>query len=304
MIRRHLPAALIGVLTGTAMILWLLLSAGLILLPLAILKTLLPVPPLQRWLLRAMVWIAGVYWVGGNSAIYTALHGPRSGYRLDAALDPQSSWLIVSNHQSWADILILFDAFRGRVPFPRFFLKKELIWIPLVGFLCWALDMPFMQRHSRAAVAANPNLKNEDLETTRRFCEKYRQQPITVVNFVEGTRGSAAKRIARQSPYAHLLRPKSAGLSFMLNAMGEQFAGMIDVTLVYQAAQRPKIWSFLCGEQTAVELQAQLLPLPAELLHGDYADDAAFRERFQHWVNQLWAQKDQTLSQKLGGRAA
>ena len=300
MLRRWLPAPLIGVLTAVAMLLCLLLVAGVILLPLAILKILIPVTPLRRLLTRLMVWIASVYWIGGNRAIYTVLHGRRSGYHLPAALDPRQSWLIISNHQSWADILILFDAFGGRVPFPRFFLKQGLIWVPLVGFLCWALDMPFMKRHSRAAVAANPSLKNQDLETTRRFCEKYRQQPITVVNFVEGTRGSPAKRIARQSPYQHLLRPKSAGLSFVLNAMGEQFAGMIDVTLVYRPSARPTIWSFLCGEQSEVGLQAQLLPLPAVLLHGDYADDAAFRERFQNWVNQLWAQKDQALAGKIG----
>jgi 1-acyl-sn-glycerol-3-phosphate acyltransferase len=170
----------------------------------------------------------------------------------------------------------------------------------LVGIICWALDMPFMKRHSRAAVAANPALKNQDLETTRKFCEKYKQQPITVVNFVEGTRCTEAKRIARQSPYRHLLRPKSAGLSFMLNAMGEQFAGMIDVTLVYQPSRRSKLWSFLCGEQSAVSLDAKVLPLPAELLHGDYADDAEFRQHFQDWVNQLWADKDAKLARIIG----
>ncbi len=301
--RRLLPAPLIGVLTVLAMFLWLMLWGGMILLPLAILKILLPAPPLRRALGRALVWIAGVPWVRGNSAIYTLLHGRRSGYRLDPALDPRRSWLIVSNHQSWADILILFDAFGGRVPFPRFFLKKELIWVPLVGFICWALDMPFMKRHSREAVAANPALKNQDLETTRRFCEKYKRQPITVVNFVEGTRSSPAKRLARQSPYQHLLRPKSAGLSFMLNAMGEQFAGLIDVTLVYQTTNQSKLWSFLCGEQHAVQLQARVLQLPDTLLHGDYSDDADYRTRFQDWVNQLWADKDLELARLRSERS-
>jgi 1-acyl-sn-glycerol-3-phosphate acyltransferase len=300
MLRRWLPAPVIGVLTVTSMFVWLMIWGVAVILSMAVIKLLMPVPRLRRALSNGMVWAAGVPWVRGNSAIYTMLHGRRTAHRLDAALDRRRSWLIVGNHQSWADILILFDAFGGRTPFPRFFLKRELIWVPLVGIICWALDMPFMKRHSRAAVAANPALKNQDLETTRKFCEKYKQQPITVVNFVEGTRCTEAKRIARQSPYRHLLRPKSAGLSFMLNAMGEQFAGMIDVTLVYQPSRRSKLWSFLCGEQSAVSLDAKVLPLPAELLHGDYADDAEFRQHFQDWVNQLWADKDAKLARIIG----
>lgn len=297
--RRFLPGPLIGVLTVAGMFIWLMIWGGCVLLPLAILKTCTPVPRLRHALTAALVWIANVPWIAGNSALYTALHGARSNHRFEGALDPRTSWLIVSNHQSWADILILFDAFGGRVPFPRFFLKKALIWIPLVGFICWALDMPFMQRNSREAIAANPALKDQDLQTTRRFCEKYRREPITVVNYVEGTRFTEAKRRARQSPYRHLLRPKSAGLSFMLNAMGEQFAGMIDLTIVYRPTRRSKLWSFLCGEQSAALVLARALPLPADLLHGDYSDDAAFRERFQEWVNALWMRKDEELERAL-----
>lgn len=303
--KRWLPPQAIGVLTFLAMLAVLLFWAGLLILPVALLKAAalpfgLPTRPLDAWI----AWCANHGWVGWNQRVFRLLHGPRENCTIHGRLDPARSWMVVANHQSWADILILFDVLYGHVPFPRFFMKRELIWIPLVGFVCWALDMPFMKRNSAAAIARNPTLRNDDLETTRRFCEKFRKRPIAVVNFLEGTRYTPEKARAKGSPYRHLLRPKSGGFSFTLNAMGEQFAGLVDVTLVYRPTghSRSKLWSWLCGEQNAAFVQVDVRPLPVALLGGDYQDDAAFRERFQHWVNGLWADKDATIEQVLGRR--
>ncbi len=298
--KRWLPPQAIGVLTFVAMFIVLMIWAGSLILPAGILKLLLPFPPLTRQLDRWIAWCANHGWVGWNQQVFRVLHGRRENCSISGALDPARSWMIVSNHQSWADILILFDVMYGRTPFPRFFMKRELIWIPLVGFVCWALDMPFMKRNSAAAIAKNPSLRNSDLETTRQFCDKFKRRPIAVVNFLEGTRYTAEKARAKDSPYRHLLRPKSGGFSFTLNAMGEQFAGLVDVTLVYKPTgnDRSKLWSWLCGEQNGAFVQVDVKPLPAELLGGDYQDDAAFRECFQDWVNGLWADKDALIARQ------
>jgi len=300
-LKRWLPPQAIGVLTFAAMFVVLMFWAGMLILPAAIVKLLVPLPVLTRQLDRWIAWCAGYGWVGGNQQVFQLLHGRRENLQVNGALDPSRSWMIVCNHQSWADILILFDVMYGRTPFPRFFLKRELIWIPLVGFVCWALDMPFMKRNSAAAIARNPDLRNQDLETTRGFCEKFKRRPIAVVNFVEGTRYTPEKAQAKGSPYRHLLRPKSGGFSFTLNAMGEQFAGLIDVTIVYLPTgnTRSKLWSWLCGEQNAAYVQVDVKPLPAELLGGNYQDDEAFRERFQDWVNGLWMDKDAVIDKTL-----
>lgn len=303
MVKRWLPAPLVGVLTFTLMLFALLFWAIIFFLPGAILKVLVPVPRWQRRVTSYLVWVAGVPWVGSNKLIFACLHGRRGNVAIDGELDLQHSWLLISNHQSWADILLLFDVFCGRVPFPRFFLKRELIWVPLIGLICWAVDMPFMTRQHKSSLGIQGGGCNQDLETTRRFCEKYRNQSITVVNFLEGTRFTPAKRDARGGEFRHLLRPKSAGLSFTLNAMGQQFAGMIDVTVVYRPSSRKPLWSFLCGEQNEARVQARVRSLPIERLTGDYAGDKEFRGRFQDWVNQLWAQKDAELDQFKAGRA-
>lgn len=303
--KRWLPPQAIGVLTVAGMFVVLIFWAGLLILPAAILKLLLlPFPAVTRPLDRWIAWCANHGWVGWNQRLFRLLHGRRENLQIRGSLDPARSWMIVANHQSWSDILILFDVMYGSTPFPRFFMKRELIWIPLVGFVCWALDMPFMKRNSAEAIARNPGLRNDDLETTRRFCDKFRQRPIAVVNFLEGTRYTPAKAAAKDSPYRHLLRPKSGGFSFTLNAMGEQFAGLVDVTFVYQPTgnTRSKLWSWLCGEQNTAFVQVEVKPLPVELLGGDYQNDEAFRERFQDWVNGLWADKDATIERVLASR--
>jgi len=285
---RLLPKPFIGVLTFVVMCPSLFLWSGLMI-PAILLKP-LPWVALQRACSRYCVWCAR-RWVGTNQLIFRALHDlPRADaygdLTLEGALDGRRSYLLVSNHQSWADILILFNSFHGRVPFLRFFLKKDLIYVPIVGLVCWAMDFPFMTRKSGAA----------DIATTRKACEVYRQDPVTVVNFLEGTRFTPAKHAAKQSPYTHLLRPKAAGLSYTLNAMGEQFAGLINVTVIYQPTQRTLLWSWLCGEQNHVQVRAKVEPLPSTLFAGDYAQDEPFRARFQSWVNTLWATKDAELA--------
>ena len=292
----RLPAPLIGVLTFASM--FLVLMVIFVMLWPGILLRCLPVFALQRAGARSCVWVAR-RWVAWNGVIYRLLHRvPRPGYghvQLTGRLDAQKSYLLLSNHQSWADILILFDVFGGRVPFLRFFLKKDLLWVPVIGVACWAMDFPFMKRHSKEAIAKNPQLAGDDLATTRRACEVYRLDPVTVVNFPEGTRFTPAKRDEKASPYRHLLRPKAAGLSFTLSAMGEQFDGVIDVTLVYARGRKNKLWAWLCGEQTQVQVRVDVLPVPPELMGGDYAGDEAFRNRFQGWLNGLWAAKDARL---------
>lgn len=296
MISIFLPATVVGALSYVALLSNTIFWAALILL-LSPLK-LIPVPSLRRAVSVIVVGMA-TQWVSCNKILYRLFHPVN--WQVDdrlQRLDPRKSYLIISNHQSWADILMVCDLLHLRLPFPRFFLKHELFYVPLIGTGCWALDMPFMKRHSREAVARNPQLRLEDLETTRRACEVFRTESVGLVNYLEGTRFSEAKRLSRQSPYRHLLRPKSAGLSFTLNAIGEQFGGIIDLTLAYHPSKGGNLlWSWLKGEPVSVHMD--LLPIPEDMLHGDYEADPEFRARFQAWVNGIWTRKDARLERML-----
>lgn len=291
MLSRWLPPWLTGVVTIILMFPNLLLWSGLM--TPGILLKFVPVFALQRRGARLCVWSAS-RWVAVNQRIYRLMHPVADARahgeaRFIGELDPSKSYLLICNHQSWADILILFDSFHRRVPFLRFFLKHALLWVPIIGAVCWGMDFPFMKRHSREAIAKNPDLAREDLETTRRACTVYQQEPVTVVNFAEGTRFNAGKHARTGSPYVRLLKPKAGGLAFTLEAMGEQFAGVIDVTIAYRHTSRNLLWSWLCGEQAGVRLEARLLKVPPA------------SEDPREWLNQLWQRKDARIGQLLSG---
>lgn len=297
-----LPPSLAGLIAG-AILIASTIAAFLCIVPFMLLKLLLPIPAFRRACTEVMFAIAR-HWAMFNQAFYRLMYPLAWDIDVRGTLDPGRSYLLVCNHQSIIDILLLFDQFHRRTPPLTFFLKRELLWVPVIGLACWAMDFPFMKRHTREQLARNPELKGDDLRTTRAFCERFRNQPITVVNFAEGTRFSEAKRAAQPSPHRYLLRPKSAGLAFTLAAMGEQFDGIIDVTIAYRPSRYPIVWSFLIGEQANLAMHIDVRPVPEELLAGNYQDDPEFRARFQGWVNALWARKDARLERMITRRPA
>ncbi len=206
------------------------------------------------------------------------------------ALRAGNWYLVVSNHQSWVDILVLQNIFHRRIPFLKFFIKKELIWMPVLGLAWWALDFPFVKRYSRQTLARKPNLRGRDIEITRKACAKFGQLPVSIMNFVEGTRFTPAKSRNQQSPYRHLLRPKCGGIALVLQTMGAQMTSILDVTIVYPQGA-PRFWDLLCGRLEAVQVHVREIPI-RRVPAGDYFGDPDFRPVFQEWVNDLWLQKD------------
>jgi 1-acyl-sn-glycerol-3-phosphate acyltransferase len=214
------------------------------------------------------------------------------------SLSAKDWYLVISNHQSWVDILILQRIFNRKIPFLKFFLKKELIWIPFLGAAWWALDFPFMHRHSKSFLAKNPHLKGKDLEVTRKACEKFRYKPVSVMNFVEGTRFTPEKHQRQGAEFKHLLKPKAGGMAFVLSTMGSQLHKLVDVTICYPQGI-PTFWDFVCGKVTSIRVMVNVLSID-ELLNSDafamdYFDNPAQRVKFQRWLNQLWSEKDATL---------
>jgi 1-acyl-sn-glycerol-3-phosphate acyltransferase len=287
-----LPPTLVGLLAGALLILS-TVGAFLLMTPIILLKVLVPVAGFRRACTEVLFAIAR-QWPACNRLIFRLMYPVAWEIDVRGTLDPDRSYLLIGNHQSIIDILLVFDQFSHRTPPLCFFLKRELLWVPVIGAACWAMDYPFMSRRSQ----------RQDLAETRRFCERFRDHPVTVANFAEGTRFSEEKRISNRSPYRHLLRPKAAGLAFTLDAMGEQFAGIIDVTIAYRPSRHAPAWSFLIGEQSDLAIHIDVLPVPAELMGGVYSEDRAFRERFQAWLNGLWQRKDARLEHLINRRPA
>jgi 1-acyl-sn-glycerol-3-phosphate acyltransferase len=208
-------------------------------------------------------------------------------------------WYLVNcNHQSWADIFVLQHLLNRRIPMLKFFLKQQLIYVPVIGLAWWALDFPFMKRHSKEFLEKHPELKGSDLATTRKACERFRHVAVSVMNFVEGTRFTDSKHDRQASPYTHLLKPKAGGVAFVLNAMGDILKTVIDVTIVYPGG-RPDFLDIQSGRLREVRVRVRQLSIPEDLLGGDYENDPEYRARVQAWITALWVEKDAMMSRVL-----
>jgi 1-acyl-sn-glycerol-3-phosphate acyltransferase len=216
----------------------------------------------------------------------------------DTDLDYNGWYLVNSNHRSWVDILVVQKVFNKRIPLLKFFAKEELKYLPLFGTAWWALDYPFMKRYTKEYLEKHPEKRGQDIETTKKLCKKFSLTPTSVANFLEGTRFTQAKHDKQQSPFKHLLKPKSGGIAFALNVMGEKFQSMLDVTIVYPEGT-PSFWDFLSGKMHRVIVRTRKLRIPNRFIHGDYINDPDFREDFQQWVSELWREKDELIEQLL-----
>lgn len=267
------------------------------LLAVALLKGALPSRRLRRASDPVLTGIAES-WIGFNNALLDRFTGTRVDVAMDAVLRTDGHYLMLANHQSWVDIVVLQKVFNRRIPLMRFFLKRQLFWVPLLGLAWWALDFPFMGRYTKKQIARRPELAGRDMAATRRACAKFRDIPVSIVNFVEGTRFTPAKHARQDAGYRHLLRPRSGGVAFVLGAMGGGLHAILDVTIAYPGG-RPTLTDLLAGRVREVRMHVRERPIPADLLDGDYEHDRAFRARFQQWLNALWREKDAELDRML-----
>lgn len=259
-------------------------------------KVLIPLK-LCRLVCTRMIIGISTSWIQVNNLVFSLFHRTRWEVRGGENLSPEGWYLVLCNHQSWVDIFALQRNLNGKIPFLKFFLKQELIWVPVMGLVWWAQDYPFMKRYSKEYILKNPHKKGKDLEATRKACEKFRTTPVSVMNFVEGTRMTKSKHLRQKSPFQGLLRPKSAGTAFVLSAMGREMNTLVDVTLAYPHGV-PSFWQFICGNVSLIRMHIRTLDIH-EGLRGDYFNDRDFRESFQQELNAMWAEKDLLLGEMM-----
>lgn len=290
-----LPAPLKGILAALLMLLHTLIFFPLLLL-LALIKLIIPIDAVRKGCTIGLNIIA-TNWITFNNLITRLFHRIHWDIRGVSQLELDHWYFVTCNHQSWTDIPAIQYALNRKIPMLKFFLKKELIWVPLLGVAWWALDFPFMHRHSREQIAKRPELRGQDLEATRIACEKYRFTPVTVFNFMEGTRLTPAKHAAQKSPYQHLLKPKAGGTAFVLGVMGDMLHTMLDVTIVYPGQTRVGIWDYLCGRISHIIIDVQTIEIPQQFLGMDYHNNRQAQKAFIAWVAELWSAKDQRIDQ-------
>jgi 1-acyl-sn-glycerol-3-phosphate acyltransferase len=266
--------------------------------------TIIPSPlcyllPVKDWRKRCRILLESLpsYWIEGNTLIqrltipntrWIAKYKSHASFN---ALTFDSWYLLMSNHQSWVDILVLQRLFNRRIPLLKFFMKSELLWrLPLLTWVCWLLGFPFVSRYTHQQLLQTPALKMLNLQNTLRICENYKDFPTVVANFVEGRRFTPLLHERQASPYQHLLCPRSGGFALSLAALSDRAPKILNVTILYST---PKVsfWDFLCGRIQQITVYTEILPMRMDLV-GDYMHDKSFQLRFQEWLNQIWGRKD------------
>ncbi len=259
----------------------------------SLIKFIFPITQFRRVISKVLVWIANK-WIWLNTEIHLLFHGNKVSLTGMNDLEQNDWYLVISNHRAAADIPILQNIFYKKIPFLKFFLKKELIYVPLLGIAWWALDFPFMRRFSANYLAKNPHMKGKDLDITRKACEKFKDYPISVLNFVEGTRFTQAKHNKQHSKFKNLLKPKSGGIGFVLGSMGKQLTYLVQVSLKY-SPKAPSAWEYLSGKYDKVDIVVEKVKIPESLKNKNYITDIQFRKDLQKWLNLLWNNEDKRL---------
>ena len=266
---------------------------GIFFLTFALLKIIIPFKPWRRLCYKASM-LFGKIWITITMFIVDFTKNIEWDFQYNGKLSMEDWYLIISNHQSWLDIIVLEKLLFQKIPISKYFIKEQLMWIPGLGIGFWLLNFPVMKRYSREKIAKNPLLQGKDIENTRKACEHYKSEPVSITNFPEGTRFSSEKQTNQNNSFKNLLNPKAGGMSFVLNSMEGILNKIADVSINYPQ-ENSSFWDFLCGKINKIKATVTIKPIVKDL-YGDYEDDSVYRENFQNWLNALWKEKDKEIS--------
>ena len=235
----------------------------------------------------------GEYTVYGLKIIMKIMHRDAMQVFDNNEFDKNQWYMAVSNHQSWADIFILLVAAHKRIPLLKFFMKKELAWIPFIFLANKTLNMPFVNRHSKKQLEKNPNLRFKDYENTLMACKRFQRSPSTIFSYAEGTRNNSTKHKAQNSPYKNLLIPRVGGIATALSAM-PNIDVLVDYSVVYKSNKRGA-WAFLKGDMRDVKVSVKKYNIPEDLKNKNYSTDEEYRKNFKIWIEGIWEEKDKEI---------
>ncbi|CEK11088.1 acyltransferase [Legionella hackeliae] len=285
-----------GQIYGIAAILLLVLTTLLGFIPILLIG-ILKLFPNRRWKLFCTRWVDAIatLWSGVNNTYISRTQKITWEVEGLENLHRKNSYLIIANHQSWLDIVVLQRLFNRKIPVLKFFIKDQLKWVPLLGFAWWAMGCPFMKRYSKEYLEKKPHKKGKDLQATRKAIELFKHTPATVMSFVEGTRFSSQKSKQQKSPYQFLLKPKAGGIGFVISAMGQQFTSLLDVTIIY-SNNKHSLWDFLCRRINAIKVHIRQLPIPQQFINSTLLENNQIQEEFRTWLNNSWHEKDNLIA--------
>ena len=269
------------------------LILAVLMIPLGVIKFLIPLKTLRASFTRIIIKI-GELWIDVNSSWVIYLHKPNIEITGEENLNGDSWFLSTSNHQSAADIFIVQYITNRKIPMLKFFIKYELIYVPVIGICWWALDMPFLKRYTQKQIKKNPKLKGRDYKKMKKSLEHYSLHPVSIFSYAEGTRFTEKKHKLQKSEFTNLLKPKEGGMALALSVI-PSIKFLIDITIIYESPKR-SFWDYLCGRLKNIKIFVKKIEIPKEFLNEKLAEDDRLRSNFKAWLNNIWKDKDDLIS--------
>jgi len=267
---------------------------------LGLVKCVLPLQSVKRFI-EYINFLLYRIWVNDNYYIINLTN--KVNWEITGDSIPQiedKSCIVMSNHLSWFDILVIGSIFKSKVATTKFFMKHSLIYIPFVGLACYALGMPFLRRYSREKLLKNPKLRQKDIKSTKGACKRVIKYPTALINFVEGTRYTPEKAKLAKSSYKHLMPPKTGSIGLTIGEIGEDIECVFNTTLQYPNCSYPKkpFIEMLKGNITDIYANVEIIP-KGFFKTGDFLQDKTYKHSLTMQVRHIWQAKDEVIESML-----
>lgn len=272
---RHLISLLSFVFVTLNLLFWL----PLLLLAAAVRLT-IPVKRVQNATAKAVEYVyraavnIDAWWFSNVLGIEFEIDDP---IQILPSLLPAQSPVIICNHQSWFDIFLLQSLISRRGPILKFVIKVELLWVPVLGWVCLALNFPRLRRKS------DNRSRSKDRSRVRSASLTLATEPSGLLIFPEGTRFNETKRVSQASPYQYLLAPRSGGFTVIQESMP---AGtrLLDVSIAYNKGDAD-CWRCMSGLVDSVQVKVESFDM-------QQIDEPA------PWLNERWLAKEAWLANR------
>lgn len=194
--------------------------------------------------------------------------------------------LVIANHQQMPDIPVIMKLAKtkDRLGDLKFFVKKQLKWVPGMGWGMQFLDCLFIDR----------DWASDREHIGRTFARLVDNRvPVWLVSFVEGTRATEGKlassrEFARSrglSEMQHVQVPRTKGFAASVEGLRHHAAAVYDLTIGYEHGV-PNLWQFIRGLVGRIHLHVRRFPL------GDLPWD---EEGLREWLLARFMEKDRLL---------
>lgn len=216
------------------------------------------------------------------------------------AFFPNEAALVVCNHRSWLDTIILYSLARqvrmhGDV---KFLAKRSLLAFPVFGFAGWILDVTIFIKRQSSSAGRRMGKMFSSLTDPRRD-----RLPYWLINYLEGTRFTVKKRndalvFAKKRDLKHLhhvLQPRTKGFIATVHALRGNAQVVYDVTIGYNEDNFHEISPsfnemYFTPSRTDRIIHVHQRRIPLSTVPHD-------EEELRKWIYTLYEQKDELLSE-------